>query len=547
VTDLLALRPYQEDRLLAASAEWSSGRKRVAIVLMTGLGKTVIFVHAALAHITSEPTAVLILVHRDELVDQTVEKLRDVAAGFKIGVVKADRNDVNADVIVGSVQTLRNPTRLAQLRPVGLVVVDECHHAAAKSYRDIMTALGCFDYDRPTLALGVTATLTRADRKSLGDIWETVAGEPYDVLDAINDGWLSDVAGKRVEVEGLTLPELRARGDFGDASLTEIMSSPNVRWNVVESYTEHAPTMPGVVFVPSVQTAFDFTEAFAEAGYDVAAVWGAMDGDDRKRVLADFRDGRLQILVNCQVLTEGFDAPRAQCAVIARPTTSAGLYIQMVGRVLRPFPGKDRALVLDVVGASDDHRLATIADLTSRRIEAIGDGESLREAVAREKKERNPRFVDYVIDVEEVDLFGRSRAAWLQTYGGAYFLPVMNAAVFIWPGQGDRYRVGIRPTGRPGGRFIREDVSLDAALSWGEETADRYAANFVESFPGEVKAFNRDRRASWRRQPATGAQLREALRVGLRLDPNTAYSRGEMSDRINVHKISPLLDRKARS
>lgn len=546
MSDLLALRPYQEDRLLAASAEWSSGRKRTAIVLMTGLGKTVIFVHAALAHITSQPTAVLILVHRDELVDQTVEKLTDVAAGFKIGVVKAGRNDVNADVIVGSVQTLRNPARLGQLRPVGLVIVDECHHAAAKSYRDIMTALGCFDYDRPTLALGVTATMSRNDAKSLGDVWETIAGEPYDILDAINDGWLADVAGKRVEVEGLTLPELRARGDFGDASLTEIMSSPNVRRNVVESYTEHARTMPGVVFVPSVQTAFDFTEAFDEAGYSVAAVWGSMPDDDRKRVLTDYREGRLQILVNCQVLTEGFDAPRAQCAVIARPTTSAGLYVQMVGRVLRPFPGKTQALVLDVVGASDDHRLATIADLTSRRIESIRDGESLRDAVAREKKERNPRFADYAINVEDVDLFGRSRAAWLQTYGGVWFLPVMNAAVFIWPGKDDHYRVGIRPTGRPGGRFVRDGVSLDAALSWGEQTADRYADAFTETFPGERKEFDRSRRASWRRQAPSRAQLAEAMRIGLTVPIGAEPTRGELSDMINIHKISPLLDPKGK-
>lgn len=543
--EVLKLRRYQEDALLSVSAEWSNGRKRVAIVLATGLGKTVVFSHAALARLTSAGDRVLILVHTDELVDQAYTKLRDVATGFRVGVVKAARNEVNADVVIGSVQTLRNPNRVAQLSNVGLVIIDECHHAAARSYRDVMTALGCFDDDRPTLALGVTATLSRNDGKSLGEIWEVVAYR-RDILDGIADGYLTDVSGKRVEVEGLTLPELRSRGDFGDASLTEILSTSNARRYVVESYREHASGMPGIVFVPSVQTAFDFTAAFADAGFDVAAVWGAMDSDDRKKVIADYRDGHLQILVNCQALTEGFDSPRAQCAVIARPTTSAALYTQMVGRVLRPFPGKDRALVLDVVGASDDHRLATIADLTSRRIEAIREGESLREAVAREKKNRNPIFADYVINVEEFDLFGRSRAVWLQTYGGVWFIPVMNAAVFIWPGNGDRYRVGIRPINRPGGRFIREDLSLEAALSWGEQVADDYALKYTESYPGEIKTFHRTRRASWRRQPPSRAQLDEAMRLGVRVPVGIELDRGTLSDMISIHKVSERLDPKGR-
>lgn len=545
MSDLLSLRKYQEDALLSVSAEWSSGRKRVAIVLATGTGKTVIFSHMSVAHLTSAGTRVLILVHRDELVDQAVSKLNDVAAGFKIGVVKGSRNDVNANVIVGSVQTLRRPNRLAQLSNIGLVIVDECHHAAAKSYRDIMTALGCFDDDRPTLALGVTATLSRNDGKALGDVWETVAGKPYDILDGIADGYLCDVSGRLVTVEGLSLGDVAMRGgDFGDGSLSDALTTADARRFVVEAYGEHARDLPGIVFVPSVKAAFDFTEAFAEAGYDVATVWGAMDSDDRKRVLADYRNGRLQILVNCQVLTEGFDAPRAQCAVIARPTTSAGLYVQMVGRVLRPYPGKDRALVLDVVGASEDHRLATIADLTTRRIEKIAEGETLREAVERERKRKNPKFTNYVLDVDEFDLFHRSRAVWLQTYEGVWFLPVMNAAVFIWPATNDLYRVGIRPVNRPGGKFVRDGLSLDAALSWGEQAADQYASAYVESYPGERKDFDRSARASWRRSGVTSAQLREAGRIGLRLDKIGDMNRGTLSDMINIHKVSRLLDRR---
>lgn len=548
MSDLLDLRKYQEDALISVAAEWSKGIKRTAIVLATGTGKTVIFSHAAKMHLSMNTgDGVLILVHRDELVDQAVSKLRDVASAFKTGVVKGTRNDVNADVIVGSVQTLRRSTRLDQLRRIGLVIVDECHHAAAASYVKILTELGCFDDDRPTLALGVTATLSRSDGKALGNVWQTIAGKPYDILDGIRDRYLCDVSGRLVTVEGLSLGDVAMRGgDFGDGSLSDALTTSDARRFVVGAYGEHARTMPGIIFVPSVKAAFDFTEAFDEAGYDVATVWGAMDPEDRKRVLADYRDGKIQILVNCQVLTEGFDAPRTQCVVIARPTTSAALYVQMAGRALRPFPGKDRALILDVVGASEDHRLATISDLTTNRIEEIKEGETLRQAVERERKRKNPKFTNYVLDVEEFDLFHRSRAAWLQTYGGVWFLPVMNAAVFIWPGTDDRYRVGIRPVGRSGGRFVREDLGLDAALSWGEQIADQYASAYQESYPGERKSFDRSSRASWRRQPASRVQLNLAVNIGLAIGPDDNWNRGELSDMINIHKISPLLDPKGR-
>jgi superfamily II DNA or RNA helicase len=543
MTQLLKLREYQEQKIKDVEAEWSKGVRRTAIVLATGTGKTVIFSHVARRYLSpTEPDKVLILVHRDELADQAAEKLRDVVAGMPVGIVKAERNETGARVIVGSVQTLRNSARLSQIGPVGLVIVDECHHAAAPSYVKVMTELGCYDDDSDTLALGVTATLTRADGKGLGDVWQTVAGKPYDVLDGIADGYLADVTGRKCTVNGLTLGQIAtSNGDLRTGSLSEALKTADARRFVVESYTEHARDMPGIVFVPDVASAFDFTESFADAGYDVAAIWGEMDREDRKLTLKRAREGDLQVLVNCMVLTEGTDIPRLQCAVIARPTTNAALYMQMAGRVLRPFPGKDRALILDVVGISDDYRLATIADLTSRRIETIAEGESLREAVERERKRRNPLFIDYVMDWDEVDLFHRSRAVWLQTYGGIWFIGTGNALVFIWP-DGDRYSVGIRPRRISGGRWIRQGVSLEAAMSWGEDEADRYA----EAWQGSRgKSFGMSRSASWRRQPASRNAMDHALRIGIPLDRLGGDLRaGQLSDMIDVHEASAVLDKR---
>jgi hypothetical protein len=447
-------------------------------------------------------------------------------------------------VIVGSVQTLRNSDRLRQLGRVGLVIVDECHHAAAPSYVKIMTELGCYDDASDTIAVGVSATLTRADGKGLGDVWQTIAGEPYDVLDGIADGWLSDVSGRKCTVGGLTLGQIAmSNGDLRAGSLSEALKTADARRFVVESYTEHARDMPGIVFVPDVASAFDFTESFADAGYDVATIWGEMPKEDRKLTLKRAREGDLQVIVNCMVLTEGTDIPRLQCAVIARPTTNAGLYMQMAGRVLRPFPGKDRALILDVVGVSDDYRLATIADLTSKRITDIVEGESLREAVERERKRRNPLFIDYVMDWDEVDLFHRSRAVWLQTNGGVWFIGVGNALVFIWP-DGDRYSVGIRPRHISGGRWVRQGVSLEAAMSWGEAEADRYAEAWQAR---QDRAYGMSRSASWRRSPASRKAMDHALRIGIPLDRLGGDLRaGQLSDMIDIHEASAVLDRKGR-
>lgn len=414
------------------------------------------------------------------------------------------------------------------------VVVHNCHHAAAASYRAVL------DHWSDARVVGFTATLSRQDSKSLGDVFDVVAFR-YDVLDAINDGWLCDVTGRMVTVDGMSLADVTMRaGDLAAGSLSDALLTSEAQNHVVEAYTQHARRMPGIVFTPSVAATHAFTEAFGDAGYSVASVWGDMLSEDRTAALKAYSAGDLQILVNCQVLTEGFDAPRAQCAVIARPTTSAALYIQMVGRVLRPYPGKDRALVLDVVGASQEHKLATLADLSTRRISEVRPGESVMEAVRREVAARNPNLAGYVVSSEEVDLFHRSRRVWLQTHGGLWFIRVGNAVVFLWPGsEPGLYHVGLRPMQRPGGRYVKKDVSLDYAMAWGERTADDYMERW-EDTRGESLSFLERRSASWRNRPANPGQLQHAEALGLPATPT--MTRGQVSDAIAIHYASLVLD-----
>jgi superfamily II DNA or RNA helicase len=561
-TDLLRLRPYQakaldvvEDHLLRRELQ------RFAVVAPTGSGKTVQFAHLAnlwmdpdYAHVRAGlPARVLILVHRDELVTQAVDKLRQVAPGVPVGVVKGPQNDIYADIIVASVQTIMREHRLDQLMPTGLVIVDECHHASALGYRAVMERLGCYPSEENpavgAVAVGFTATMARGDGQGLGDVWQEVVFR-LDILDLIEQGHLVDVAGRRVTVDGLTLENVAQRGgDYAPTSLSEALMSADAMRVTADAYVKYAKDRSGIVFVPNVEAVHAFVDEFNTRGLTTTAIWGAMPADRRREALEAFKAGRIQVLVNCAVLTEGFDAPIASCAVIARPTLSAALYVQMVGRVLRPYPGKDDALVLDVAGASEMHQLATLADLSSRRLDEVAEGESLTAAVRREREAGNPRLADYVVDSYEVDLFRRSEALWLQTKAGVWFTTARDNSVedpnardqiyFLWPGsEPDLYRVGKRPTHVKGGTWIAEDVPFNVAQEWAEQAAlEDDAANKADGGPSLAL-----KNASWRkgRTPATDDQKTKLTCLGV--TPRDGITKREASDLISIELASRVLD-----
>lgn len=545
MTDILKLRDYQWQ---AHDAVWQNTTgfvskqsdeplKRPAVVLPTGGGKTVIFARLAMDWIRIRKSRVCILVHRDELVNQTLEKLSAVAPAVKVGAIRGKQDDhAERDVIVASVQTLRRPSRMARLREsggIGLIIVDECHHATAASYRAILREFGCFDEPGTgAYAVGFTATMSRADTAQLSEIWQKVVYQ-RDILDMINDGFLVNVSGKLVTIDGLSLSEVAVSGgDYQVGSLSEALMSADAPEFVARAYAEHAAELPGIVFTPTVETAHAFADALKDRGISAEPVWGAMPAENRRELIAAYRAGSVQVLVNCMVLTEGFDAPRAQVAVIARPTKSAALYVQMVGRVLRPFPGKGDALVLDIVGASREHRLVTLADLTSKRVTEVREGESLMEAVQREKEARNPALRDYVVTYEDVDLFKRSRANFLQTHEGIWFIASENHVWFVWPEkEPDMYRIGHRPMEKKGGGWLNRMLTLEQAMAWCETEA-------LES--SMAMAVRRD--ASWRkkREAPSEFQLRAARRYGVKV-PDGVTKR-ELSDMINVARVSRFLD-----
>ncbi len=557
----LPLRDYQRDAINRVYDAWASGIQRPAVVLPTGSGKTVIFSHLVREWGRAQGR-VLILVHRDELATQTMNKLRAIAPHLSVGIVKAGRNDVDADVIVGSVQTLRRDSRLSQLAGVGLVIVDECHHATADSYLSVLRGLGCFSKTggTDTLAVGFTATMDRSDRKNakigLGDVWEVIVYS-RDILDMIGDGYLADPTGVMVTIDGMSMSQVKvSKGDYSETSLSDMLLDNDAQKIVASAYVEHAKDRKGLLFAPTVKAAHAFTAALNDAGIRTETVWGDMPDDERKAALRRFSAGQTQVLANCMVLTEGFDEPSASCVVIARPTRSASLYQQMVGRALRPFPGKSGALVLDVVGATEDHTLATLADLSTGRIDTVEPGESLTGAAKRLAKTGALGLAGYAIGAKIATLFDRSSNMWLQTEAGLWFVATGCSAgpecewatdgpdgrgcrghlVFLWPGsEPATYRVGVRPTYTKGGRFLTEDVDLSTAMAVGEQAVNETGTGYATS-----------KRASWRKrgEGASPAQVRFAARLGIEI--SEGMTKPEISDLINIKIASNVLDSKLR-
>lgn len=539
----LGLRDYQETAITSTHAAWARGVNRPAVVLPTGSGKTVIFSHMTQMWVATQKSRVVVVVHRDELVNQTVTKIATIAPELTVGIVKADRNDVLSDVIVASVQTIRKMDRLSQIKNVGLVIVDEAHHAAADSYVSVMSH---FELNGAVFA-GFTATMVRDDKRELGKVWDEIV-YTRDILDLIALGHLSDVTGRLVEIDGMSLNKAKqSRGDFSDVSLSKLLIDNDAQKIVADAYAEHASGKQGMIFAPTVECAKVFAESFNAKGIKTAPVWGAMPEEERRLTIKRFMAGEIQVISNCMVMTEGTDLPMAEVAVIARPTKSAGLYVQMVGRVLRPYPGKTTALVLDVVGASEDHELATLADLSTRRVDEVKPGETLTGAARRVAKTGHPALAGYV-NFRDVDLFNRSVSLWQKTDAGVFFIssPCNHDAgcefghdrcrshlIFLWPTpEPEIFKVGIMPTDRrhSGGRWIAQGLPLSESMTMAEQEAGSNALT--------------NRKSTWRRrnEPPTAAQLGFARSLGITVPDD--MTKPQLSDAITVRLATIRLDSK---
>ena len=292
---------------------------------------------------------VVMLTHRREIVAQTSAKLH----GSKIfhGIVQSGIEARPLEPVqVGSIQTLyvrAIRTDKMELPPADLLVIDECHHCRAETYRQIIEA-----YPDAVL-LGLTATPCRGDGRGLGGIFETMIECPQ-VAELIAQKYLVPTkcfAPTKPDLLGVRIQ----RGDYVEAQLAERMDRPKLIGDVVTHWHKYGERRRTVAFAVNVQHSIHLRDEFLKAGVRAEHVDGSTPKAERDATLQRLAAGEIELVTNCMVLTEGWDCPEVSCVILARPTRHMGLFRQMIGRVLRPAPGKTDAVVIDHAGAVLEH------------------------------------------------------------------------------------------------------------------------------------------------------------------------------------------------
>ena len=438
-------RPYQLEAVDAVFREFESVDSTM-LVMATGTGKTVTFGEVVRRWIEGCPGRVLILAHRRELIDQADRTLTRVLStedkkfwpqiemrqlrathtpdfGGLFGAFVDESVFRSQRVVVASVQTLWQEKRLKEYDPeqFGLVIVDECHHATARTYQRI------FDHFDKSKLLGVTATPKRADDIALGQVFKSVAYE-FGIQKAVEEAYLVPVEQQFCEVQKLDLSAVRTTdGELNQSDLARAMTEDQeLSWKIAAATVEHFGNEPTLIFScprppgePQSQGE-QIAEALRKMGRSVHHLTGETDPELRKKLLEQFEEGGFQYLVGCDLFTEGFDSPRISRVVMARPTKSIVYYTQAIGRGTRPLPGvllpehdtpekreaaiaesaKPKLVVLDFVGNSGQHKLISCVDIFAGKHSTLAQDK----ARAKAKKAGAPVDVSGLLALAEIEL-----------------------------------------------------------------------------------------------------------------------------------------------
>lgn len=340
---------FQLEVIDGLTTECAHGARRIMLQSATGSGKTVI-ASRVISHATSNGNRVLFLAHRRELVFQCSSKLDSF--GVPHGVfISGEPYDPTRLVTVASIQTLhaRAVRRKRERFPeADLVVVDEAHHTnSSKTWQDILAA-----YPN-SIVLGMTATPINRRGKGLGHHYDAMVCGPS-IPWLVENGYL--VPARYFVPSAVDLKGLRVvAGDYVESELEERMDAPKLVGDIVENWARYGEGRQTMVFGSGVKHSLHLRDAFEKVGVPAAHIDGETPVQERDKILVDFATGKVKVLCNCAVFTEGTDIPSASCLVFARPTKSLLLYLQVAGRVLRTFPGKKDAIILDHAGVVYEH------------------------------------------------------------------------------------------------------------------------------------------------------------------------------------------------
>jgi len=345
---MIELRPYQHIVVGKYAEAITAGKQRILIVMPTGSGKTPT-ANAIIRQHVAAGANVLVLAHSREIIAQTSEKLH--AAGIEHGTIQAGfMQHPERAVQVASIATLwarAMRTQRMELPSAHVLIIDEAHHCPANTYKKIIA-----EYPDAIL-IGLTATPCRGDGRGLGSIFDVIVEGPQ-VGDLVAEKFLV-----RTRVFAPTDPDLDGvevrTGDYVENQLADRMDKPQLIGDIVSHWHRFGELRKTVAFAVNVRHSIHIRDEFIASGVRAEHVDGAMPKPERDAVLARLASGATQVVTNCMVLTEGWDMPEVSCCILARPTKRMGLYRQMIGRVLRPAPGKINAIVLDHSGATFRH------------------------------------------------------------------------------------------------------------------------------------------------------------------------------------------------
>ncbi|WP_158673349.1 DEAD/DEAH box helicase [Bosea sp. FBZP-16] len=334
-----ALRPYQVTAIDSALAALSNSGSAV-LQMPTGAGKT----RAATEIVRNEPGTVWFICHRQEIERQASAAF--AAAGIGHGIISPrGAPEYSKRVQVVSVATLAR--RLADLPPPALVIWDECHHVAAKSWSAIREQLASAKH------LGLTATPERLDGKGLAEWFAELVVGPS-TRELIDAGYLSDFRYFAPSEPDLTGAKLRA-GDYRKEDVAKAMNAPVLIGDAIAEYRAKADGKRALVFCAGVEASKALVERFNAEGIPALHVDGTTPATERDEAVAQLASGEIKVLSNVDVFTEGFDLPAIDAVILLRPTKSLALFLQMIGRVLRRADGKSEALIFDHAGLWLDH------------------------------------------------------------------------------------------------------------------------------------------------------------------------------------------------
>jgi superfamily II DNA or RNA helicase len=407
---VIKMRYYQDEALKALDQGRRDGKRKQLVVLPTGSGKTIVAAEDIRRVVTKTGKGAVFMAHRDELITQPAQKIPLVWNDAEIGRVKAKDNELGRKVTVASVQTIQREKRLAQVigaQEYSLLYIDEAHHATADSYRMIIDAF--VEANPNIIIVGLTATPVRADGTRMSEVFADVTYQKS-MLDLIEDGFLSDLELEQVPLDVSIDGIPRRAGDLKPAEVRRVVTRTDIMVAMVDAWKNRASSRRTIAFAVDVEHAHQLAQCFKSRGVKSDVIFGDMPQTDRRAKLDAFQRGKLDVLVNCMILTEGFDdialdeAPPLSCIMLARPTLSQSLYIQQIGRGTRPDPMKDNCLILDFSYNSKRHHIIQLPHLFGLERLRGFEKKKKEEEDAEAQEKHIPSILAAVREAQKVDI-----------------------------------------------------------------------------------------------------------------------------------------------